>query len=68
MADPAAAGGGNGTANLEPKQDGGDYQHRLVIAGPLLVSRGDPSPLLQAVDEALHHIAFSAGYPVEGRV
>jgi hypothetical protein len=50
---------------LQPKQDGGERHHRLVVGGALLVAGRHASELLQSVDEPLHYVALSVGTPVE---
>ncbi len=54
-------------SGVEPENDGGDDDHRSVVDHALLVARGEPAPLLEAVDAALHDVATRVGRLVEGQ-
>jgi hypothetical protein len=42
---------------LQPLQHGGDGQHGLIVVNPLLLARGDPTPLFEAIDPPLQPAA-----------
>src|SRR6478609_2691574 len=44
-------------SRVEPDNDGGDNDHRPVVGSALLIARRQPTPLLEAIDAALHHVA-----------
>ncbi len=41
----------------QPKENGGNCQHRFVVLAPLLVAGCNPTELLEAVEQPLHDIA-----------
>src|SRR6476659_2213144 len=51
---------------VEPEHEGGDDDHRPVVDGALLVAGGQPAPLLEPIDAALHHVAQPIPLFVEG--
>ena len=51
--------------NSYPKDDGRNGQHRPVVDGALLITRGYPPKLLEAVDRPLDHVALAVGFLVE---
>lgn len=50
-----------------PHQEWGEGDCCLVGAGGLVVADGDATPLLQAVDAPIHHVALLADVAVERR-
>ena len=42
---------------VEPEDDGGENKHCAIIDRALLISGGDPTPLFEPIDAALHHVA-----------
>ena len=53
-------------ALFKPDDDGGDDHHCAIVGGALLVTGGQPTPLLQAIDAALDHVAPRVDRLIEG--
>src|SRR5690242_15890719 len=47
----------SGALRLEPDSRGGDDHHRPVVDRALLVAGGQPTPLFEPIDAALHDVA-----------
>ena len=50
---------------FEPEDDRGDDDHRAIIERPLLVARGQPTPLFEPIDAALDDIATRVDRGIE---
>jgi hypothetical protein len=60
-----AAAYGELVSRVEPDDNRSDDHHRPVINRTLLVTRGQPAPLFEPVDTALHHVAPRVDDPVK---
>ena len=60
-----AAAYGELVSRVEPDDNRSDDHHRSVINRTLLVACGQPAPLFEPVDTALHHVAPRVGDPVK---